>query len=76
KLDLEDEFFAWIASKNYIFGYAELKIGNRFEAKILQKEFLGAFCRLKLLYKNIIFFILVSSSYDLEEKISFDIINF
>ncbi|WP_250474322.1 hypothetical protein, partial [Campylobacter jejuni] len=25
---------------------------------------------------NIIFFILVSSSYDLEEKISFDIINF
>ncbi|ECL3504793.1 ABC transporter ATP-binding protein, partial [Campylobacter jejuni] len=34
------------------------------------------FCRLKLLYKNIIFFILVSSSYDLEEKISFDIINF
>ncbi|WP_317948885.1 hypothetical protein, partial [Campylobacter jejuni] len=26
--------------------------------------------------KNIIFFILVSSSYDLEEKISFDIINF
>ncbi|EAL0465326.1 ABC transporter ATP-binding protein [Campylobacter jejuni] len=76
KLDLEDEFFAWIASKNYIFGYAELKIGNRFEAKILQKEFLGAFYRLKLRYKNIEFFMLLSSNYNLEEKINFDIINF
>lgn len=70
------QFFAWIASKNYIFGYAELKIGNRFEAKILQKEFLGAFYRLKLRYKNIEFFMLLSSNYNLEEKINFDIINF
>ncbi len=76
KLDLEDEFFAWIASKNYHFGYAELKLGGRFEARILQKEFLGAFYRLKLQYKNIEFFILLSSSYDLKEKINFDIINF
>ncbi|EFC31920.1 iron transport system ATP-binding protein [Campylobacter jejuni subsp. jejuni 414] len=76
KLDLKDEFFAWIASKNYIFGYAELKIGGRFEAEILQKEFLGAFYRLKLRYKNIEFFMLLSSNYDLQEKINFDIINF
>ncbi|MGM9035215.1 ABC transporter ATP-binding protein, partial [Campylobacter jejuni] len=31
---------------------------------------------LKLRYKNIEFFILLSSNYNLEEKINFDIINF
>ncbi|RQD68458.1 ABC transporter ATP-binding protein [Campylobacter hepaticus] len=76
ELDLEDDFFKWIASKNYTFGYAEFKLGNRFEAKILQKEFLGAFYRIKASYKNIEFFILLSSNYHLEEKINFDIINF
>nr|WP_158333861.1 ABC transporter ATP-binding protein [Campylobacter bilis] len=75
-LDLEDEFFKWIASKNYTFGYAELTIGSRFEAQIIQKEFLGAFYRVKLRYKNIDFFILLSSNYHLKEKIHFDIINF
>ncbi|EAI4551399.1 ABC transporter ATP-binding protein, partial [Campylobacter jejuni] len=37
---------------------------------------LGAFYRLKLRYKNIEFFMLLSSNYNLEEKINFDIINF
>ncbi|EAH7722234.1 ABC transporter ATP-binding protein, partial [Campylobacter jejuni] len=32
--------------------------------------------RLKLRYKNIEFFMLLSSNYNLEEKINFDIINF
>ncbi|EID0139292.1 ABC transporter ATP-binding protein, partial [Campylobacter jejuni] len=31
---------------------------------------------LKLRYKNIEFFMLLSSNYNLEEKINFDIINF
>lgn len=76
ELDLEDEFFAWIASKNYSFGYAELKLGKRFEAEILHKEFLGAFYRIKAKYKDVEFFMLLSSNYDLGEKINFDIINF
>lgn len=74
EIDLKDEFFAWIASKNYTFGYTELEIAQRFEGKILQKEFLGAFNRIKVEYKNIEFYLLVSSKYQLKDKISFDII--
>lgn len=75
ELDCDDEFFAWIVSKNSMFSYTELKLGGRFEAVIVAKEFLGAHYRLKLAYKHIYFFILVSSSYELSEKITFDIIS-
>lgn len=75
ELDCDDEFFAWIVSKNSMFSYTELKFGGRFEAVIVAKEFLGAHYRLKLAYKHIYFFILVSSSYELSEKITFDIIS-
>lgn len=74
ELDCDDEFFAWIVSKNSMFSYTELKLGGRFEAVIVVKEFLGAHYRLKLAYKHIYFFMLVSSSYELSEKITFDII--
>lgn len=75
ELDCDDEFFAWIVSKNSMFSYTELKLGGRFEAVIVAKEFLGAHYRLKLAYKHIYFFMLVSSSYELSEKITFDIIS-
>lgn len=74
-LDLEDRFFAWVAKKNYIFAYSELELGEEFQAKLLKKEFLGAFYRLKLSYKNINFYMLVSSSYEIKENIGFKIIN-
>ena len=74
-LDLEDRFFAWIAKKNYIFAYSELELGEEFQAKLLKKEFLGAFYRLNLSYKNINFYMLVSSSYEIKETIGFKIIN-
>ncbi|MDE5591724.1 MAG: ABC transporter ATP-binding protein, partial [Helicobacter sp.] len=75
KLDLEDAFFRWIDSRNYIFAYTELGLGEDFKGVLLQKEFLGAFYRLKLSYKNICFFMLVSSSYPLEEgEIGFKIL--
>ncbi|MCX2683077.1 ABC transporter ATP-binding protein [Campylobacter sp. MIT 21-1685] len=74
ELDCDDEFFAWIVSKNCIFSYTDIKLGGSFEAKLVEKEFLGAYYRLKLAYKHICFFMLVSSSYALGERISFDII--
>ena len=74
KLDLDDEFFAWIESRNRIFGFAELKLGTKFEARVMSKEFLGAFYKLKLDYKGICFYMLLSSSYDIKEKICFDFI--
>jgi len=74
ELDLEDKFFAWIAKKNFIFAYSELDLGEEFEAKLITKEFLGAFYRLKLSYKNITFYMLVSSSYEIKEKVGFKII--
>ncbi len=75
QLDLNDEFFAWIESRNKIFGFTELALGKRFEAKIINKEFLGAFYKLKLDYKGLHFYMLLSSSYKLKEKLCFDIIS-
>lgn len=71
ELDLSDSFFAWIAKKNYIFGYTELIVGSDFEALVLHKEFLGAFYKLTLNYKDVIFYTYVSSSYSIGKKFSF-----
>ncbi|MCI5968319.1 ABC transporter ATP-binding protein [Helicobacter sp.] len=75
-LDLKDTFLAWINSKGGIFGYTEIELNGKFEAVVVEKEFLGAFYRLKLNYKNILFFMLVSSSHIIKEKVYFQPINF
>lgn len=75
-LDLNDTFLAWVSSKGGIFGYTEIELNGKFQANVIEKEFLGAFYRLKLNYKNICFFVLVSSSYTINEKVNFQPINF
>lgn len=74
ELDLDDEFFAWIESRGKIFGFAELKLGEKFQANVISKEFLGAFYKLELDYKGLRFYMLLSSSYDIKENIHFDVI--
>ena len=75
ELDLSDAFFAWIAAQNYIFAYTQLQVGSAFEARVVAKEFLGAFYKLRLEYRSVIFHIYTPSSHPVGEKISLDFVN-
>lgn len=73
-LNEEDPFFEWIKSKNYIFGASEIEVGSTFEAEVLECRFMGAFNKLKLLYKHITFYMLTNPHHPVSSKIGFKII--
>ncbi|WP_051420682.1 ABC transporter ATP-binding protein [Helicobacter pametensis] len=69
----DDPFFAWIRSKNFIFGANEIQLGQDFWAEVLEAHFLGAFNKLKLRYKHITFDMLLNSCYPIPPKLGFQI---
>lgn len=67
-----DAFFEWLRRKNGIFAYSELILGGKFEAKVLEKLFLGDFYKLKLDYKGVQFYALFPSNLEFKDTIEFD----
>lgn len=67
-----DAFFEWLRRKNGIFAYSELVLGGKFEAKVLEKLFLGDFYKLKLDYKGVQFYALFPSNLEFSNTLAFD----
>ncbi|ANV97830.1 iron ABC transporter ATP-binding protein [Helicobacter enhydrae] len=74
-LDSDDLFFKWIIQRNYIFSAGEIRVGHTFRGKVLEHKFLGAFCKVKVQYKHIVFFMLTHPHQCLQEYIDFEIIS-
>lgn len=71
---LPDEFKSWIKSKKYMFRPEQIIAGKKYEAKVLNSHFLGAFYELELEFMKVKFKSIVSSNTKFDEKFSFDFV--
>lgn len=69
-----DKFKQWIEKKRFMFRPEEIVLGETFEAKITNKEFLGTVYRLELEFYGEKFSTFVNSTNNLNENFSFDLV--
>lgn len=69
-----DKFKQWIEKKRFMFRPEEIVLGETFEAKIINKEFLGTVYRLELEFYGEKFSTFVNSTNTLNENFTFDLV--
>lgn len=71
----KDKFFDWIKSRNNIFAYSEIYMGGEFEAKVINKSFMGLFYKIELEYKGLRFYVLWPSCLEISNSVKFGFYN-
>lgn len=72
--NLPNEFKEWLKSKNYMFRPEQICPGNKYEAKVLNSRFLGAFYELDLSFMGANFKALINSNTTFGDTFKFDLI--
>lgn len=70
---LPTKFKSWLETKNFMFRPEEIVVGDEFEAKVTNSQFLGANYHLELDFMGIKFHTFVSSTLNVNDKFKFNL---
>ncbi|MGG7073673.1 ABC transporter ATP-binding protein [Campylobacter sp. 9BO] len=70
---LDDEFLAWLRSKNFMFRPEQILASGRYKAQVLNSTFFGSFYELDLKFRKLSFKAKVSSNIKIYDIFEFDL---